>query len=878
MLKTQALKAFLETTGNRHLTSLYNSEMEVQVNVAKDNGEVISDVYKGKRWRGWTADGEIWKSFRIPWGADSFPNYTDSELSFNLAKHVEGVGMTGWNWSQTKSMWVGFDFDSIANHKAGMSQQELDNLLNAVANIPWITVVKSTSGKGYHLYIHFETPIVTATHTEHAAVARSLLSVLTLETGFNFQANVDVCGGVLWVYHRKQEGTDGLSLVKQGHPMPSHKVPANWREHINVTAKRAKKVKTPGRLSELTAAQKSILLDSEHSRLLKWFSSAAERDFWWDSDHNMFVCHTLDLAKAHRELTLKGMFFTASSGSSTQNCFCFPATAGSWTVRRHGQNVKEHPYWTVDASGWTRCVFNAPAELESAAKTNKGIRNSKGEFVFLSHRDGVTSVNQMGLEFKLPDTIMLGPDRTFKIKTKGDLLIINVDKAPNEAPPEGFLQYKDTWEKVIDLPKTKKELAAPDELIRHAVSQGTDGGWYIKTQDEWIFESRSNVLSVMVGKETYNKSDIEILVGKCVLAPWKMVNYPFADEYPGDREWNKDAASFKTVPEEGTCDTWLRVINHCGKNLTDSVLADQWCIDNGIKSGGEYLLCWLAALVQKPTQPLPYLFMVGDQNTGKSTLHEALGAFIFKRGYARADRALTNPSGFNSEIANSVLCVVEETDLRVNKEAANRIKDWVTGKTISIRAMYRNVYDIANVTHWIQCANDSNYCLVMPGDTRIVVIQVDKPETEIPKAILFNSLETEAAAFLQLLFSVELSDSPTRLAIPVLTTHHKRELESANKNELEQFIDNSCYVRKGRRTLFDDFFMSFLASIPAENRGSWSKNKVSRMFPRTGILCKGKCGMENLTYIGNLTMVPEERDLHFTYKTNDSNGRMEETV
>ena len=42
------------STGNFHLTSLYNENMEVQVMVAKDEGKRISNLYMGKKWFGYT--------------------------------------------------------------------------------------------------------------------------------------------------------------------------------------------------------------------------------------------------------------------------------------------------------------------------------------------------------------------------------------------------------------------------------------------------------------------------------------------------------------------------------------------------------------------------------------------------------------------------------------------------------------------------------------------------------------------------------------------------------------------------------------------------------------------------------------------------------
>lgn len=880
MTKTEAIRQFLLSTGNHHLTSLYNPNMEVQVNVAKDDGERISEVYMGRRWNGWKKGDEVWKSFRIPWNADSEPQFEDRELKFSLAAHAEGIGMTGWDWVNRQSLWVGFDFDSIANHKSGLSSEELDELRSAVSVIPWITLVKSTSGKGLHLYIHFDSPVPTSNHTEHAGLARSLLSVLTLETGFNFHSSVDVCGGILWCFHRKQEGTDGLSLLKEGTKFPVSKIPANWRDHISVTAKRTKKVKPVSKNSsqfeELVASMRFITLDEEHKRLLKFLSEKADRDFWWDNDHNMLVCHTFDLAKAHKELGLKGIFYTNSTGSSSQNCFAFPNPGGAWTVRRHGIGCKEHPSWVTDPSGWTRCVFNAPAEYESAVRSNKGVRNAKGDYIFLNHLDGIKAIQQMGIDFELPESLKT-PQRELVLKEKDDILIVSITRASIDSQPEGFLSNaKNThWEICLEKPKVKKDYLAPDNLIRHAISQQVEAGWFIFVKNSWVLQSKSNVYTVLMGQNELSKGDVEIMMSKAILSPWEIVNYPFADEYPGDRLWNKDAARLKITPSEGPCDAWLSVFDHCGKALDDVVKDDPWCQQAGIKTGGEYLLVWFSSLFQKPTEPLPYLFFVGEQNTGKSTLHEAVGQFLFKKGYVRADHALVNPSGFNEEVANAVLCIVEETDLRQNKEAANRLKDWVTGRTISINAKYKTVYDIQNSTHWIQCANDANYCPVLSGDTRVLVIRVDRPEREIPKERLFSMLENEAPAFLHLLLQIDLPESNGRLAVPCLTTLEKKEMELSNKNEVEVFVAEQCYERKGHEIPFDLFYNNFQAWLPADRRAYWSSNKVSRYFPRTGLLCKGKVGKENLTVVGNITFDSTAEDKDFYYKVNAANGRLE---
>lgn len=865
MLRTEAVKNFLLSTGNLHLTELYNYEMEVQVNVARDGGRVVRGEWLGKRWRGWTDGETTWKSFRVPFSADSNPNYTDREMKFDLSKHAEAIGMTGWNWKRQESLWVGFDFDSIVNHKqAGLEESELNNIRDMVIQVPWVTLLKSTSGKGLHIYIHFEEPISTATHTEHAALARSVLTLLSAEIGYNLDNSVDICGGVLWCFHRKQQGTDGLSLLKGGKKLPALKIPPNWKDHVEVTSKKRLKTKAkkdPVQFESLVSSLVRVELDTEHRQLLKWFcdNTGSDYDWWWDSDYNMLVCHTHDLAKAHKELNLRGFFYTDSTGSSAQNCFCFPAERGAWTVRRHGIGTKEHPSWVSDPSGWTRVTYNAAPEIDTCIRANKGIENSKGEFVFSKVKEGVKALWDYEVhDFNIPEEMHYG--RKLYIKYKGESkLIVSVDALPSDKEEDfenlGFLLNKKRWERVVPKNKPKKETSAPDHLIRHLISNGAEAGWFVKINHEWILQNKSNVTTVLKSQSWLN--DIDEAMGKSILQPWYLVNKPFKPEYPGDRQWNKDAATLsidsdKIVP--GIYDTWLKVIEHCGKLLDMAVQDNEWCEENGIETGSDYLQCWIASMFQKPEEPLPYLFFVGTQNTGKSTLHEALSLLFKKgRGYVRADNALTNRSGFNGELENAVLCVVEETNLSKNKDANNRIKDWVTGRTISIRHLYQNSFDIANTSHWIQCANDLSFCPVLPGDTRIVVVPVPELEQEMSKKILFEKLEQEKAAFLDHIMSIELPEPQGRLAVPCISTSHKEEIESYNSTDLERFMHEKIKVCKGHCISFEDFVNAFYDWLEPSERMFWTKHRIGKEYPKSHPYCKGMSGGDNKVKLGNVT-------------------------
>ncbi|HID93314.1 MAG TPA: hypothetical protein EYP60_04370 [bacterium (Candidatus Stahlbacteria)] len=869
MKKTEAVSNFLKTSISP-IAKLYNPDMEVQVNVAKDNGIRIRGTFKGRNWRGWKdpETDEQWKSFRIPWNADTEPEYTDTRLNFDLAKHVEGIGMTGWDWKNKQSLWVGYDFDAIVTHDKGLSAEGLAELERKTSAIPWVTLLRSTGGKGIHLYLFFDKPIPTKNHTEHAAIARSLLSTLTIETGFNFSANVDTVGSVLWCYHRKQEGTQGLTFIKEGQKFPIAKIPKNWREHIGVCNRSKKKTHSGDKsIESLSSAMKSFFLEEMHLIILKWISDHAERDWWWDADYNMLICHTYDLKKCHTELKLRGIFETNSTGSSDQNCFAFPAKGGSFVVRRHGSRTAEARTWIIDESGWTKCMFNAEPSVHDACVTCDALENAKGEFVFANCKKVKQAMKLLNLKFNFPDHFK---ERQANIKVKGNKLIVMIEAEKGDAKVDGFLKEKKYWVKVLIYKEEHEEVPSQDTLVRHVISQKMEAGWYVSINDDWVFESKSNVVSVLVSQMVgYKRQEIEQMIGKSILDPWTLVNKPFEDEYLGGRQWNKDAAQLSIRPVQGKIEYWWDLLEHLGSGLDEAVQNNIWCQHNSITSGADYLFAWIAYMFQRPNEPLPYLFFFGEQKTGKSTLHEAL-SLLFKNkiGYARADQALKNISGFNSELAHSVLCVVEETDLSRNQLAANRIKDWVTGMTLSINTKHKNVYEIENTTHWIQCANDAKYCPIFRGDTRIVVVEVPTLEKEIPKQQFLQKLEDEISALLYDIIHYELPESEGRLQLPVIGTEVKSEIMADNFNPLEQFIQEKIYIKKGHLISFDEFYNTFqiwLAQNLPASQSDWSSRTTSLKLPKVPPMVKGQMGGDNKTYVGNVSFFNDVDDLDYEF-------------
>jgi hypothetical protein len=368
--KTEAIKYFLTKYAHADLAALYDPGLEVQVIVAQDGGDKVDKEYNGRRYSVWTDARTEWKSFRIPLNANIAPEDNDGPMLFNLEAHVEGIGLTGWNWRRRVSQWCGFDYDSISGHAEAHSRkltdEQLDEVKKKAMQIPWVTVRKSTGGNGIHLYA-FLPEVATANHTEHAALARWVLDQMSALVGYDFKAKVDACGEVLWIWHRKMLGTDGLALIKQGDVLRD--IPPDWRAHVPVVTSKRRTVPQliaaggPGSdsdrlLDELTGDETP--LDAEHNRLIDWLQEHGAPGSW-DKDKQMLITHTYWLKEAHKALGLKGPFETISTGRHKRtdtNCFAYARPFGVWIVRRYTPGVAEAATWHKDKGGWTCCYLN----------------------------------------------------------------------------------------------------------------------------------------------------------------------------------------------------------------------------------------------------------------------------------------------------------------------------------------------------------------------------------------------------------------------------------------------------------------------------------------------------------------------------------------
>lgn len=874
--RTQAIVAFLAANTHADLAALYSPDMECQVNVSQDGGERIDGDFKGRKWHGWSDGLTTWKSFRIPYNAMANPTYDDPAMSFDLALHAEGIGLTGWDWRAKRSRWVAFDFDSIIGHsvahKATLTNSQLERLSDLLSEIPWVTIRRSTGGNGLHIYVMLEldASITVDNHTEHAAVARAILGQMSAIIGEELAAKVDTCGGNMWIWHRKMIGTQGLEIIKTGEPLTE--IPANWREHLKVISG-SRRRRIPGKIEEagrvedfeeLAGQHPRVALDDGHKTLLR-FLQGDSHSWEWDSDNHMLITHTLALQAAHKELGLRGYYESASRGSSDINCFAFPLRRGAWVVRRYTPGVAEHASWEQDGSGWTRCFFNKDPDLATICRAFGAMENEKGGFVFREAEVASQAALYLGVSLAIAPALF-GRQVIFK-QHKDGRLIIKIERKPEDRGEhaEGFLPDKGEWVRITPMRSHdgfEPDGSIYDDIVRHLVGgNNEDAGWVINSDSTWHDEPLTHIRAALTATGM-NVKEIAATVGGSVFKPWRLVNKPFQPEYPGDREWNRGAAQLRYAPSGGDeliYPTWTKVLSHCGAGLDATVKLHPWCKANGILTGGDYLKCWVASVIQQPEQPLPYLFFYNEeQNTGKSIFHEAI-SLLMTRGVVKAGSALTNPSGFNGELRGAVICTVEEIELSDSKVAYNRMKDWVTGREIMIHPKNETPYSVVNTTHWVQCANPIKACPIFPGDTRVTVIFVPAldPMEMIPKKKLIPMLESEAEDFLGELLRLELPESDDRLNLPPIDTDDKAVAEQLNMSMIDIFIQEHCRSVPGAVIKFADFYERFLSvAFLGNEKNQWSKIKTGRAIPRQ--YPKGRLSKDPNWYIGNLAWLNDD--------------------
>ncbi len=852
-----AIIEFLKSQGVAgDLLAQLGPEMEVQVNVI--GGEQLADR------PGVFTDGlDKWWAIRRPKKAYDDPEWASYDLPWPLAKYATAIGRTGWNWVKRRSEWVFFDFDDITSHAGvGVSKEELDQILEKAQKLPYVEVRRSTGGAGYHLGVSLDN-IPTADHTEHAALARCVLGKMSVDAGFDFAARVDNCGNNFWVWRRDMPA-NGLELLKATDAKLTEADVPNWRDHVDVIAKRRSKTRVQGadeaKLDDLAASQKIIPFDEMHKRILDELAATGYTVIW-DADNHLLTTHTCALKEVKERLQLSGYFETISEGKDpgTPNCFCFLRPNGGLDVFRFSPGITEAPGWLQSEGGWTHIPYNKRPTLKQAANLYGGKKDPDKPNTYVFPAEGAEQAAALLGETLAVDSAMRDREITIAVKRDGKLVFSFDRVKKTDGKISGWIADKTRWVREGEATvESEYDADKYDNLIRTTISETGDRmGWFLKSNEgRWLSVPKDDIRDVLKAR---HPADAQFIIADACEMPWTDVSIPFAPEYPGGRQWNRrgiqaayEAADLKSL-DEAHHPHWDAVLRRIFRDLNGPLKKSAWAQENGILTGGDYGLAWVANLFRHPFSPLPYLFFHGGENCGKSSLHEAIKLLI-PDGVTSADDPLKNQSGFNGQLRDAVLATVEETDLSTTKNALLRIKDWVTAKTFYVRQMRTDIYGQPNKLHFIQVANFRFHCPIFPGDTRIVACYVEPmlPNEDINKdKELLPRLMEEAPHFLYTLKNIPLPEPVGRLRLPVIETESKIAAQESNKSPLENFIDHECEFDLGGKVLFKEFYERFFDWLDADDKPHWGRKWTSKAMPERHATARGT---DHKVFITNLKL------------------------
>jgi len=524
---------------NPDMLRRYSPTMEVQINVAADEGRRAEG-----RNNTWENDHESWWHIRVPKKAmTDNPEWHDYELDWSLAEHAEGIGMTGWDWANKRSKWVGFDFDAITGHSegVGVSGSALQAVQEAACNIPWVEVRLSTRGAGIHLYVYFykdptdpgDQGIRTNNHNEHAALARCILTLMSKQTGFDFSQAIDVCGGNMWVWHRgATKENHGLSQIQAATETLMEKdLPSNWRDNIEVVTRKRTRVRVRGidakdeeQFSMLANSRSAVALTDAHNEVIDALTETGFSTLW-HHDYRLVQTHTRAFQKIMEDSPGKydGCFSTISDGTDPgkPNCFAFPLPGKGFRVFRFGRGGTESDTWERGDNGWLSAYFDRLPTFETASRAAGGAEMDNGGFHFDSLTSAVAAVDMLGADLLVDKERFGNREAEFKNAKQDGRLVVRMKASEGETKPgSGWVRKRGWWEHVVRSPEEDASLLEGfdrwDSVVRCTKSiENENAGWYIlDSSGDWVSQPKTETQTKGRRSGTWQFSELLVETGE----------------------------------------------------------------------------------------------------------------------------------------------------------------------------------------------------------------------------------------------------------------------------------------------------------------------------------------------------------------------------
>lgn len=776
-------------------------------------------------------------------------------------------GVSGWNYSTKMTHFISVDVDLLGDKKGndGVTQQRMDEIIAQCMALPYIEMRYSTHGKGL-LIRAFLQPTHTPSENAHAKLARTLIDKINSDTTLKLNSDpkkpdTDVVGRIAWIWSAK-ENDGSFKLIK-----------ANSTFYQPPEQEIAVEVDTNLSIEQLEEQAFYLSLNDGTQAIIKHIKDKggiAEYVALQDPEEGAFACirtHTYMLMEAKEALRIPGSYKTVASGSNRKdiNCFCIPSRNGGLKVIRYGGTGGESD-WLIDDKGRAYNYLNDSVPLIEQIRIHGGSPDKDNTYLFPTLRQAAEAMQRFAVG-KIEVPVEYADRKTTLVLIDNTTAQMRIEKHQGEKSynphfhnGHGYLKHNFQ----VSLPEESDAILTQDEVlmvsnnIRHVVMfyNKANSTWESKARDSWIKKGRQDIDAVLCSIGI-SKQRVPSVCGHLIRNSLMGVNVPFGEEKLGPHTINITTSKLACKPSKviKSIDNWLSFYKHIGSSLTPHIKANPSFQKIGIKDGCDYLMTWLAYSIRKPSLRMPYLFLHGPQETGKSLFHESMN-FLISGAVQRGNYSLTNPQGFNGELMGCTHVVIEELDMSTNKMAFQRMKEFVTGSEVSIHVKGATPMMIPNYTHWIQCANDVSYCPVEFGDTRVTMIFVDKPPKPRCKDEMINALKNEAPCFLHKILTLDLPEPMGRLALLPIETEDKTEVMEGRSDNIQQYFSSCLTESDGSYILLSEAFDEYLTFCKTL-QGSSSKPHTRRAFAsrmRNLVPCGRFPKIANKVVVANVVM------------------------
>ncbi|MGF1757563.1 DUF5906 domain-containing protein [Photobacterium sagamiensis] len=178
----------------------------------------------------------------------------------------------------------------------------------------------------------------------------------------------------------------------------------------------------------------------------------------------------------------------------------------------------------------------------------------------------------------------------------------------------------------------------------------------------------------------------------------------------------------------------------------DKLVSIMWHLQHIICDGNtehfEYLLAWMADIVQKPEQKSGVCLVLKSEarGTGKSTVSVIMERLLGQHAI-RVQDSKHIFGAFNSHLANKLFVTIEEAFWGGSNKDAGKLRTLITESTMTIEAKGKDAIEIASFHRYMMCTNN---CWAVPqsaDERRFFILEVSEQKKQDPA--YFEALYTD---------------------------------------------------------------------------------------------------------------------------------------